>query len=468
MSLRRSLAAIAVAGLLVSIALFAWKGERITDRILGLRYGQVLPTPSYPAPQDAAEAYAQDLDYFARFTEVDRSFDAAARARFAASVAALRARAAALSQPEFVMGIARCLALADNPHTNLDGGYWRALLDSAPVRLEWFDDGLYVIRARTQFAHLLGARVLAVDGFDPATLVQEGARYFGGPPEHARVSSPLVLESPQALHVMHPEAPADRLVLTLADAQGRQTIELPAVDPNDAPGWVRPGRLLSPMSDAHERPGEWRSVLDGTDPLPPSLRDPNRVFYATLLGEGVLYMHVWQVRNGPALRLDMAIVKAVGSSRDPQWKRIVLDLRFNTGGEYPTLYRAIRELPERLAPDGKLMIVIDNTTFSAAIITAALAKHFTGARATIVGERPRDRLTFWAEGNTIQLPNSKIEIPLATGYHDWAHGCREWRCFWPNIYYGIGVGSVEPDVKVGWKFDDYKRGVDTVLEAALR
>ena len=111
---------------------------------------------------------------------------------------------------------------------------------------------------------------------------------------------------------------------------------------------------------------------------------------------------------------------------------------------------------------------MDNTTFSASIITAALVKHFAGSRSVVVGERPRDRLVFWAEGNQMTLPNSKIDIPISTGMHDWARGCRDWsRCHWPNIWYGaIGVGSVEPDVKVSWSFADYRRGVDTVLERA--
>ena len=99
----------------------------------------------------------------------------------------------------------------------------------------------------------------------------------------------------------------------------------------------------------------------------------------------------------------------------------------------------------------------------------ALVKHFAGARAIIVGERPRDRLVFWAEGNEAQLPNSKIEIGTSTGLHDWAHGCGDpRRCFWPNIWHGaIGVGNVEPDIRVGWRFEDYRRGVDTILARAL-
>ena len=85
----------------------------------------------------------------------------------------------------------------------------------------------------------------------------------------------------------------------------------------------------------------------------------------------------------------------------------------------------------------------------------------------IVGEKPGDRLAFWAEGTSIDLPNSKIAINISTGYHDWAHGCRELRCYWPNYFYDVGVGSLDPDVTMGWRFADYARAVDTVLERAL-
>jgi hypothetical protein len=181
-----------------------------------------------------------------------------------------------------------------------------------------------------------------------------------------------------------------------------------------------------------------------------------------------LYLHLWRVSVGFEPDVATAIAAAAGSAGDPLWKRIILDLRFNDGGEYPAIYAAIKSLPRRLAPEGKLVILTDNTTFSGAIITAALAKHFAGKRAVLMGEKQGDRLAFWAEGNDIQLPNSKIVVHTATGYHDWAHGCRELRCYWPNFYYDVAVGHLDPDVPVGWPFGDYRRGVDTVLARALQ
>ena len=448
--------------------ILAWKGDKMVDRILELEYGDVPKLPAFPKPKDAAEANLQDLEYLARFTDVDRSFSDDARREFARRVTKLKERAATMNRGELLMGVARALAVADNPHTNPGRAYWRAYLNSAPVRFEWFEEGLFVVRARTEQAQALGKRVVAIDGMAPELVVRDASKYFGGPPEHGRVSSLLVMESPQALHQIYPEAPTDRLLLSLDDGSGKVAYaELPAVDPKDAPPVVRPGRLLSPATDFQEKAGEWRGVLDGVR-VPVTLADPQRSVFAARRGEDILYLHLWSIHDDKYGGLGKQILAELRDRR--AWRRIIIDLRFDTGGDYPNLFGAIKELPSHLTSDGKVVVLMDNTTFSAAIITAALVKHFVGDRAVIVGERPRDRLVFWAEGNQVTLPNSKIDIPLSTGMHDWAHGCRDWsRCHWPNIWYGsIGVGNVEPDVRVGWRFEDYRRGVDTVLERALQ
>jgi len=465
--LQRRLVAAGLAVFVAVVALLAWKGDKVVDRVLDLRFGGHIPEPRYPFAKNDADANVQDVDYLARITEEDRSFNDEARLEFARRVAKLKEHAATLSRGELLMGIARALAAADNPHTNVERAYWRAYLNSAPVRLEWFEEGLYIVRARQTQASLLGYRVAAIDGKSPELIVRDASHYFGGPPEHGRVSSLLVMESPQALHTIYPEAPADRLALSLDDGSGNiANVELPAVDPHDAPPVVKPGRLLSPESDFGEKE-PWVGVLDDSR-LPPSLVDPKHSFHAAVLSSDVLYVHLWSIHNDESGPLNPQL-SALFKMRAGGWRRIIIDLRFDTGGDYPDLYHAIEELPSHLARDGKVIVITDNTTFSAAIITTALVKHFAGERAVIVGERPRDRLVFWAEGAQMRLPNSKIEIPVSTGLHDWAHGCRDpARCYWPNIWYGgIGVGNVEPDVRVGWRFSDYRRGIDTVLARAL-
>lgn len=463
----RRLALLAAALLIAGFGLVAWKGERIADRVLEMRFGARVPPPAFPAPRDTAQANLQDLDYLARLPEVERSFTPETRAEFMRRIARLRERAKDLDRGELLMGVAQAVAAADNPHTNVERAYWRAYLNSLPVRFEWFAEGLFVVRARSGHADLLRARVTAIDGVAVDELARDASRYFGGPPEHSRVSSLLVLESPQALHVMRPQAPRDRATLSVVDGEGRtRDEELPAVAPLDAPPVLRPGRLLSPQSDFSEKRGEWLGVLDIAGRTPRSLRDPAHSLYSVKVDEGVLYLHLWSIHSDARGKLGDQVIAALRDGAP--WKRIVLDLRFDTGGDYPDVYDAMKHLPRFLAEDGRLVIIEDNTTFSAAIITAALAKHFADGRATIVGQRPRDRLVFWAEGNSLQLPNSKLEIPTPTALHDWEHGCRDFeRCYWPNIWYSVAAGSVEPEIVIAWRFDDYRRGIDTVLERAL-
>ncbi len=459
--------ALAVAALLVlAAALAAWKGDAIVEKVLYLRYGATLGAARFPKPADAAAARRQDLAYLARLPDVDRSFSPAARAAFARRLAGLEARAAALDDARFFLGVAAAVALAGNAHTNVEAVSWRTKLASAPVRLAWFAEGLYVVRARDDAAGLLGARVLAIDGIDPAALVQEAATYFGGTAGHVRAMSPLLLESPEALHALHPGAPAGRLVLRVAIDGRHRTAELPAVPPAQAPPASKPGHLLAPAPLPGEA-GRWRTLLAPGPGLPPSLRGRGRSAHAEVLAPGTLYLHLWQIRDDAAGTVAGEMARALGADGDPRWRRIVLDLRFDAGGEYQTVRGELARLGRRLAPGGTLAILTDDTTFSAAIIAAVFARHAAPRRTRVVGTPPGDRLTFWAEGTPAELPRSGIRIGVSTGYHDWLHGCHAWRCYWPNILYSVGDGPLAPDVPVAWSFEDYRRGVDTVLERAL-
>lgn len=106
------------------------------------------------------------------------------------------------------------------------------------------------------------------------------------------------------------------------------------------------------------------------------------------------------------------------------------------------------------------------------MVAAARAKYSAGDRAVILGERAGDREQFWAESGTpLELPNSKILVYFATGYHDWNQGC-QWkdlgRCFWFNLVFDVPAGSLDPRISLAWRFADYRNGVDTVLAEARR
>ena len=82
----------------------------------------------------------------------------------------------------------------------------------------------------------------------------------------------------------------------------------------------------------------------------------------------------------------------------------------------------------------------------------------------VIGQEVGDRLKFWAEGKQFRLPNSKIRIRAATGYHDWQNNNYiPFKSFWINIFFGVPAKDLSLDYKVKNTFDDYKNGIDKVL-----
>jgi hypothetical protein len=461
------------AGALIALVLAAvavvtmprWIAPPLIEKLADKRFGRKPPAWHEPAPRDAVEARRQDLRYLSALPDVDITFTPEARQRFEAILDELSAHADALDSVAFDLGLAHAVAQSGNAHTAVDANLWRETLERLPVSFAWFPGGLRIVRAAAGHERLLGARVVALDGRDPEAWLPLVAAFVPGIPAHVRAVSPLFLEAPPALHGMDASAPRDRALLDLeGDGGARETVELAALPLQPEPERLPNGgvaRSVVPPGEARA----WKGLLD-RDHLPVSLRGSDRLVYHEVVAPGVLYVHSWRTSRGFGPEADHAIRDAIAAGPHP-WHRIVLDLRFNGGGEYPAIYWALRALVDSLAPDGRMMILTNDATFSGAIITAALVKHFAGARATIVGERAGDRLQFYAEGNDMVLPNSKIHVHTATGYHDWAHGCREVKCYWPNFWYDVAVGSIEPDVRVPWDFADYRRGVDPVLRAAL-
>jgi hypothetical protein len=153
---------------------------------------------------------------------------------------------------------------------------------------------------------------------------------------------------------------------------------------------------------------------------------------------------------------------------NPQPRCVVIDLRFNSGGDFTKTILFSLALP-RVLPNAKIFVLVGPGTFSAALVTAAMLKGRGGSQVVLVGETMGDRPRFWAEGFQTPLPNSRILVRYASGYQDWGNGCDDVsRCIWLNVALAEKNVSLEPEIRVATTFSDYVTGRDSVLEAALR
>jgi hypothetical protein len=157
-----------------------------------------------------------------------------------------------------------------------------------------------------------------------------------------------------------------------------------------------------------------------SDPLPLYLRHPDRYYWHEYLTDRqalyVRYFRSQQLASG--LSLSEYVQAIVRELEGKAVTRVVIDLRFNTGGDIG-LGRAAMDTLRTLVREKRAEVVVisGRATFSAGLYHLAEWKTW-GAR--IVGEPAGDDLDFWAEGGNIILPNSGLYVHYANGFHGYS------------------------------------------------
>lgn len=431
------------------------------------------PEADFPAAMSAADRNGQDLDYLGRLIEIDRSFTAETRAAFGQGLDELKTRAAGLDQARLTMEVARLAAVANNGHTNVITLLDDTAFKSVPIRLGVFADGLFVVKATDENRDLLGAQVLAVNGRESDALIEALGPFIGGTATLLRAQAPRLIVSPELLNAVglgdSPDRGIYRFRLRDGSASERTLTAVGRAKAKAGAYW--PVRDLSPIQPDMSN-ADWTHVLGEPDAAPLYLSRADQNYWHVSMGNGeLLYLQINRMRDEGTEPLGEYLDRVLGEIRRAGVKYVAVDLRFNRGGNYMLAADFARSLPEMLPADGRVFILTGGNTFSAAISIASRLKYFSGERGVQVGEPMGDRGQMWGEGGIAILPNSKIAVRYATGYHDWENGCRLEQityCFLPNYIYGAAPGSLEPQVEVKSAFGDYAAGRDPVMEEVLR
>jgi hypothetical protein len=435
------------------------------------RFTPDIPEAEYSVPANQTEARLQDLDYLRKYPQADLSMDEAQLAAFYSLIDDLEARAATMTEAEFVMGVSAAGAMPENGHSGVSTTGTMNRLNSLPVRFAWFGDGLHIVRAHAEHAELIGARVAAYEGLAPEDIVPRMDPYFGGNDAFLRHNSVQFFAAPASLHAVGVIDQPDNVTLELAGPDGESFSQELSVE-------EAPTKLFYPAGYAIAKPHE-NETESGHDWLflDPAMteatwfgRHPETVLWTDQLDHGGTYWRMRNVFGDDQTSVPDWLEEQAQLLRENPAEYLVLDLRANLGGDYTQAMSVASELGELVKPDGRVYVLTDEATFSAGIVTAYYALHGAGKQAVLVGEPMGDGLQFWAEGGgmPMTLPNSEIRLYASTGYHDWENGCSDWsRCFWINILFDVAVGDADIDLPAPLLFSDYVRGVDSGIEAIL-
>jgi hypothetical protein len=388
----------------------------------------------------AAAALQADLDAMldARDTIHPDGWHGMAREDWIAAADDFSARAGTMSHDQHLVEIVRLAAMPSwngrDGHTGIfpftpeDG----TLL--YPLRWWQFSDGLVITAARPPYEDLVGSRVEAIGGrpIDEVVALVEplaprdnasNLKAFGL--LYLRVSNLLA-----GLGVIDEAGPTQ---FTLVDRDGnRRDVE---IEPT------------APMAD-----DDWDSGLPHrlAETDAPWLRDQDTTLWWSFLEDsGTLFAQFNHVR-GDATQV---ISELKERAREDDVKRVVIDLRHNSGGDNTTLAPlelALRE-PEIDRP-GRLFAIIGRVTFSAA---ANFATDIEGSTSvTFAGEAMGGSPNLYGDTRPIQLPASSQTLYMAARY-------------WERSTPDDARLTIEPDIPVDLSSEDYFAGRDPVLDAIL-
>ena len=404
-------------------------------------------------PPAAGAAAAADVAAMRDYVEKNRAYSPEARAEALRRVEALTSLVA--DPVAFELEAAAIAALADNGHSALLPPQWASRYPRSPVHLGLFADGLRVIAAPDAMRELIGSEVVAINGRPWRDVRQAYSRYQGGEQAFRDQFVTLFMETPALLAAAGLGEDPAALILTLRGPQGERDVPVQA--------------RIAPLEGEAAMLGH-AQLIEGAALIPPGalplyLRDPQRAYRLEFPEE--LDGAYIQLKSTIGGGIEQFLAETLAALRERRPRNIVVDLRFNMGGDLNIARDFMQALPA-LADGGRLYAITSGRTFSAAISSLGYLKQAAGERLTIVGEPVGDRLEFWAEGQMIALPSSGAMLLYATERHNYMTGCPEPDCHGAVRDHPIRVASLQPDLSTPLTFADYRAGRDPAMEAIIR
>lgn len=360
--------------------------------------------------------YRADLDTLAAELPKRHAnlFHTTSKADFEREVADLQTRLPTLDDAEALVGLARISTLARDGHTALfllpfPGGPPVPGIRQLPIQFYAFDDGLRVIATDRAHADLLGATLtgvgdLHVDELRPRIVELVPQDNAMGRAEYVAWYAAI----PEVLHAIGAATDMDRVALRIA-GRDEPVVLTPMSEAPDT-GWAT--RLVT-LPGPRER---WIGVADNA-PTPRWLRDTGKPYWFERDADGLVYAQINLLRDaGPQSFADFAAALLKQVPNDDK-ARLVLDLRFNRGGNgdliWPMIYGLIRH--DAVNQSGRLFVITGRRTFSAAQMFAnALEQH---TRAVFVGEPTGSSPNHYGEVGQIRLPGSGLTAIYSQHYY---------------------------------------------------
>ena len=392
-----------------------------------------LPSAARKAPGDALtkEQWRQDLKHLSK--ELPRrhknAFHAVSRETFERAVAELDAAIPALQEFEIIVRLQQIIAMVGDAHTSLST-FPPKTFRRYPLTLSWFGNDLRVTRTTTAYRPALGGRVLRIGDLSVAEASERVSHLVPHENDYwVRYVSVGSMTSPEVLFTLKILPSLEHGQWTFENAEGKQfSLDISALPADEKIDWLS---TLKEVPLYRQRLGEqfWFTTLPDSETL-----------YVNLRG---------YPETNTFKRIADDLLKSVEASPP---KRLVIDVRQNTGGDFNKgryLLSGLMKL-EAFHRRGRVYVITGRATQSAAMVNALDFRKEINA--VLVGEPTGGRPNSYSENDEFRLPNSNLEVSYSTRYYK---------------FQDTDTPAVMPDKLIEASWDSYPSGRDVVLEWIL-
>lgn len=402
---------------------------------------------SHASPVTPAEAsrWREDLRYFAeQAPQVHKNlFHSMTREHFDIALKNLDERIPGLSRDQIIVEITRIAAMIGDGHTYVELQHSPANFRHYPLKLYWFPDGVYVVKADKKYAAAVGGRVVRLGKVSGQNAYEAVSQIV--PRDNlsqVKWMTPFYMSLAEVLDGLGLVDNQEAVPLTV-EKDGVQTTVV-----------LKPEAGELPL-DEFVLPVDWVDARDPAAPQPLWQRDPaNHYWFEYLNDSRTIYLQFNAVAQKPDETVEAFFNRVMAFADTHPVDRFVLDERLNGGGNNyllrPIIHAFIRS--DSVNEPGKLFTIIGRQTFSAAMNCVNRMKLNTNT--LFVGEPTGSSPNMYGDNAPVVLPNSKLTVRLST-------------LWWQDMDPRDQRAWQSPDLSTEITFADYRAGRDPAMDAIL-